>query len=114
MPSWSIDYYVTPSNRIPVKNFIDSLSFKSQVKVYNTLELLAEFGLRLGLPHAKKVTGTRLWELRVLGEKSLRFFYLAKAGKSFLFLHGFVKKSPKIPKKEIKTALGRLKELENR
>lgn len=75
---------------------------------------MAEFGPQLKSPHAKKVINTPLWELRVLGEKSLRFFYIAKLGKSFLLLHGFTKKRQKTPKKEIKTALTRLKDYENR
>lgn len=114
MSEWRIDYYETASNKFPVKDFIDKLPIKSQTKVYNTLELLTEFGLRLGLPHAKKVTGTQLWELRILGEKSSRFFYIAKAGKSFLLLHSFNKKSQKTPQKEIKTALARLRDYQNK
>ncbi len=111
---WKIDYYKTCSGKIPVKKLIDSLSLKSQAKVYNTLELLGEFGPQLKLPHSKKVINTPLWELRVLGEKSLRFFYITKVGKSFLLLHGFIKKSQKTPKKEIKTALNRLNDYETR
>jgi len=109
MDRWTIDYFETASNKSPVKDFIDKLPVKSQTKAYNTLELLAEFGLTLGLPHAKKISGTPLWELRILGEKSSRFFYIAKTGRSFLLLHGFTKKSQKTPLKEIKTALARLK-----
>jgi len=110
MIRWKIDYYDTPSGRKPVEDFIERLADKPRSRVYNTLELLEEFGTRLTLPHAKKVTGTQLWELRVLGEKSLRFFYVAKVGRAFLLLHGFVKKRRKIPKKEIKIALEGLKE----
>ena len=114
MNKWKIDYYSTSSGTTPIKKFIDNLSEKYQAKVYNTFELLAEFGTRLRLPHAKKIVNTPLWELRVLGEKSLRFFYIAKIRKSFLLLHGFIKKQQKTPKKEIKTALSRLKDYQNR
>ncbi|MBM4402293.1 MAG: type II toxin-antitoxin system RelE/ParE family toxin [Candidatus Cloacimonetes bacterium] len=109
-----MDYYSSNTSRIPVQEFIDNPPTKSRAKVFNTLELLAEFGIQLQLPHAKKVAGTPLWELRVLGEKSLRFFYVAKTGKSFLLLHGFTKKKEKTPKKEIKTALARLKDYQTR
>ena len=81
MSRWKINYYETSFGRTPVQEFIDRLAEKSQAKVYNTLELLAEFGPRLRLPHTKKVINTPLWELRILGEKSLRFFYIAKFGK---------------------------------
>ncbi|PIS09244.1 type II toxin-antitoxin system RelE/ParE family toxin [Candidatus Beckwithbacteria bacterium CG10_big_fil_rev_8_21_14_0_10_34_10] len=111
---WRIDYYQTHLRKYPVYDFIEKLPEKSQTKIYHTFELLAEFGPQLKLPHIKKIINTPLWELRVLGEKSLRFFYIAKVGKSFLFLHGFTKKSQKTPKKEIKTALNRLKDYQNK
>lgn len=114
MGGWKIVYYETPSGRVPVEEFINSLQEIAQTKVFNTFELLAEFGINLGLPHAKKVTSTPLWEVRVLGETSLRFFYIAKVGREFLLLHGFSKKRQKIQKKEIKTALARLREHESR
>lgn len=109
MICWRIEYYSTSSGKAPVQEFIEGLPDKPRAKVYNTLELLVEFGINLRLPHAKKVTGTPLWELRVLGEQSLRFFYIAKIGKVFLLLHGFVKKEQKTPRKEIKTAMERLR-----
>lgn len=109
---WKITYYETSSGKFPVKEFIDKLVEIPRTRVYNTLELLAEFGVNLGLPHARKVTGTPLWELRVLGERSVRIFYIAKEGKEFLLLHAFTKKKQKTPRKEIKTVLRRLKEHE--
>lgn len=109
MNSWKIEYYTTLSGRSPVKEFIDNLAKKSETRFYNALELLSEFGPRLGLPHVRKITRTPLWELRVLGEQSLRFFYVAKVGQAILLLHGFVKKEQKTPQKEIKTAIERLK-----
>ena len=106
---WKITYYKTASGKFPVKEFVDSLEEIPRARVYNTLELLTEFGTNLELPHSKKVARTSLWELRILGEKSLRIFYVAIAGKKFLLLHAFTKKKKKIPKKELKTALTRLK-----
>jgi phage-related protein len=114
MARWKIDYYDTPLGRKPVQEFIESLADIPRSRVHNTLELLAEFGPMLRMPHAKKVTGTSLWELRVLGEASLRFFYVAKIGRSFLLLHGFTKRKQKTPRKEIKIALTRLKEYKSR
>jgi len=111
---WKIDYYLTPSGKAPVKDFIDGLGERPRARIFNTFELLTEFGTSLALPHAKKVSGTPLWELRILGERSLRFFYVAKFGRSFLLLHGFTKKTQKIPKKEIKIALNRLKDYRSR
>ena len=110
MARWKLIYYATSPGKYPVYDFIEKLPEKSQAKVYNTFELLVEFGVHLGLPHAKKVASTPLWELRILGEKSLRVLYIAVVSESFLLLHGFTKKKQKTPKKEIKTALSRLRD----
>lgn len=114
MVRWNIDYYTSPSGREPAREFIDSLIEVSRTRTYNTFELLAEFGPRLRMPHSRKLTGTPLWELRVLGEASLRFFYVAIINQSFLILHGFTKREQKTPKQEIKVALERLKDHKTR
>lgn len=111
---WKIIYYETASKREPVKEFIDGLQEKARAKAYNTLELLAEFGPMIRSPHAKKIAATPLWELRVLGESSLRFFYVARIEKTFLLLHGFTKRKQKTPSKDIKTAMERLHEYNSR
>ncbi len=81
----------------------------AQAKISNTFDLLLEFGIRLGLPHVKKVVNTNLWELRIVGGDNIRIFYVASSGKKFLLLHGFVKKTQKTNKNELKTAIFRLK-----
>lgn len=107
---WKIEYYSSKNKQEPVKDFIDNLDYKAKAKVYYSLELLEEFGLNLKLPHVKKLSGLPLWELRILGKNSIRFFYIAKTGKIFLILHGFVKRKQKTPKKEIRIAMVRLEE----
>lgn len=112
--AWQIDYYETLAGNKPIEEVIDSLEEQTQNKIVRTLEFLEEFGIEVGLPHAKKLTGTPLWELRILGADSLRILYIAKEQHSFLILHAFKKKTQKTPEKEIKTALRRLKEYELR
>lgn len=114
MIRWNIEYYSTSSGTEPIQEFIDNLEEIQKSKVYNSLELLAEFGPMLRMPHTKKVIGTPLWELRVLGQASTRFFYVAIAQQTFLILHGFKKKKQKTPKKEIDIALVRLKDYKSR
>ena len=105
---WKITYYKSPSGAIPAYEFIEKLNKNAKAKVINTFTLLEDYGILLGLPHVKKLTGTDLWELRILGSDSLRILYVAVTGKTFLLLHGFIKKKMETPKKEIKTALNRL------
>lgn len=111
---WKIVLYRSPSGSYPVQEFIDSLEIKAQAKVRDTIKLLQEFGIRLTSPHAKKVTGTDLWELRILGSDSIRVLYIAVTDKTFVLLHGFKKKKDKTPPKEIKVAEDRLLEYRSR
>ena len=111
---WNILFYKTLQGDTPINEFILSLDLKAQAKVRDMIKMLQEFGIRLGLPHVKKLTGTELWELRIVGLDSLRIFYIAISGKNFLLLHGFKKKKDKTPPKEIKTAEDRLAEFRTR
>lgn len=111
---WKILLYQTPQGDSPVKEFIDNLELTAQAKVRNTINLLKDFGTRLGSPHIKKLTGTKVWELRILGADSLRILYISVTGKTFLLLHGFKKKKDKTPPKEIRIAEDRLEEHRSR
>ncbi|MDP3724165.1 MAG: type II toxin-antitoxin system RelE/ParE family toxin [bacterium] len=112
---WNVVYYQASQSRTsPVYDFIESLDRKAQSKVSNSLDLLEKYGIQLGQPHVKKVTGTDLWELRILGSDSTRIFYVAVTGKNFLLLHGFRKKKQKTDQREIRTALERLREYRSR
>ncbi len=108
MNNWQTEYYQPFPGKFPVFDFVESLPQIARAKINNTIELLKEFGLKLGPPHSKKLTGTPLWELRILGQNNIRIFYVAIPGQKFLLLHGFVKKSDKTPTKEINTATKRL------
>lgn len=111
---WKILLYETLQGYSPVNDFILSLDLKAQSKVRAAIKMLHEFGIRLGLPHIKKLTGTELWELRILGGDSIRILYIAIPGRNFLLLHGFKKKKDKIPPKEIKITEDRLTEFRSR
>lgn len=107
---WKIEYYKTTSGKNIIQEFIDRLEPNTKGKIYNTFELLAEFGPQLRMPHTKKLAGIPLWELRILGEGSTRFFYISQVQHTFIILHGFTKKKQKTPGKEIEIALNRLRQ----
>ncbi|HBQ50816.1 hypothetical protein A3B42_03275 [Candidatus Daviesbacteria bacterium RIFCSPLOWO2_01_FULL_38_10] len=108
--AWKVELYETARSEKPVEKFIDSLEAKARLKVARAIELLQEFGLEGGYPHVKKLTGSDLWEYRILGSDNIRIFYVATPGKIFLLLHGFKKKKQKTPTKEIRIAKERLQE----
>lgn len=90
--------------------FLQELSPSSKSKIINALDLLEEFGVRLKPPHSKKLIGTNLRELRILGSDNLRIFYVAVVSKTFLLLHGIQKKKQKTDRRDIKIAEERLKD----
>lgn len=107
---WEIDYYETPQGSSPAFEFIQNLDPKTKSKVIGAMDLLKNLGTLVGPPHSKKITGTPLWELRILGSDNIRIFYVAVINRKFLLLHAFQKKKQKTDRKEIKTAIDRLNE----
>ena|SRR3989344_3423816 len=105
---WRIEYYQTARGDVPVKEFIDRLSPEGKVKLTGVIESLKEFGVMLGMPHVKKITGNELWELRTSGKYASRVLYVLRTGRTFVLLHGFLKKTNETPEKEIKQGLKRL------
>lgn len=100
-------YFVTDSGRSPVKEFIQALDPRSQRKFFYVRALLDEFGPRLPMPHAKYI-GDDIFELRFTGsEGNIRVLYFFVQSNNIIFLHGFIKKSKRIPRREKMVALER-------
>ncbi len=85
---------------------MNALPARDRAKVSNVCKVLEEFGTDLGMPHAHRIKG-RLWELRP-GDN--RLFYFLQIEHQFVILHGYRKRSTKVPEKEIATALRRMQE----
>jgi phage-related protein len=110
---WSIEFFRTKNGKCPAEDFLYSLNKSTAVKVYGTIELLKKHGIHLGEPFVKFI-GEKIYELRVKDPDGIyRVLYFAASGRKFVLLHGFVKKSQKIPRKEISTAKKRMKEYLN-
>ena len=104
---WQIRFYEDRRGKSAVLDFINKLPVRDRAKVFNTLQLLQEFGTDLGMPHARRIEG-RLWELRP-GDN--RLFYFLLVSETFVILHGYRKQSMKAPEREIETARRNIKEL---
>ena len=77
------------------------------------IELLAEYGPSLRLPHSRAF-GDGLFELRPRGRVGIgRAFYYFMVGKRIVVLHAFIKKTQQTPDRELKLARRRLKELQD-
>ena len=77
------------------------------------VELLAEYGPSLRLPHSRSL-GEGLFELRPRSRTGTgRAFYCFMVGKRVTVLHAFIKKTQQTPDRELKLARKRLKELQD-
>ncbi len=92
-----------------IEKFVSDLESKTKAKTFRNFDLLEKFGPHLGMPHSKKV-GKELLELRIKSVNTVRIFYTFRHEKIYL-LHGFFKKSNKLPMKELHVAENKLKKL---
>lgn len=96
-----------------VKNEFEKFLFKldreTKTRLARDIDFLKENGTDLKMPFAKRVK-KRLWELRTSGKQKVRILYTIEACQIYI-VHWFVKKTKKIPIKELKTAIKRLTEI---
>lgn len=77
------------------------------------IELLAEHGPSLRLPHSRAF-GDGLFELRPRGRSGIgRAFYCFLLGQRVVIVHAFIKKTQETPDRELKLARKRIKDLQN-
>ena len=104
MKKFKIEIYKKENGEEPVKNFLYSLDDNIVGKLINLIDLLEERGNELKEPYSKPIKNG-IFELRYQNKKQpariLYFFYYE--GKIIL-TNGFVKKTRKTPKEEIKRA----------
>lgn len=90
------------------QEFILSQDIDSQAEIRQSLKLLSEYGLTLGIPHIKPLEN-KIYELRVkTKDKGYRLLYFAYVNRTFIFTNGFIKKTQKTPRKELDKAIKRM------
>ena len=103
---WRIEYISEKVAEI-ILNLPDGLL----ARYLRLTDLMIEFGPNLGRPHTKSIE-KGLSELRIKGQEGIaRVFFCTKNGERIVMLHSYIKKTNKIPKKELKIAQKRLKEV---
>ena len=104
---------MTARGRGPVGEFLDGLSPKARSEVIDLLSLL-ESGRNLTMPYSRSLGSIfpGLHELRLRDERGeARLMYLVRGKRGIFVVHGFRKRSRKIPLREIEQTLQRLKEI---
>ena len=101
-------FFETESGNQPVRDFILECTREDRKDIGSDI-FIVQKKFPLGLPLVEKVD-TDLWEVRShISDGICRIFFTIYQD-TMILLHGFVKKSQKIPSKEIQTAKGRLAE----
>ena len=107
---WKIETFETKNGDKPVNDFVKKFQSQAQAKIVHTVNLLKEYGNRLGMPHSKYL-GSGLYELRIRGKDELRIFYCFTGQKTICLLHGIRKQTRQTPIKELETASIRMRNL---
>ena len=99
--------YVTPGGADPVGKYLDGLAPREAARVVAAAQAIEELGLAESGVTTRQVRG-RLWELKVGAQ---RVFFVLVAGPTMLLLHSYTKGSQRAPRREIETALARMKDV---
>jgi phage-related protein len=104
--NWKITFF---SDRVEAE--INALPVGLVARFVRYAERMEVYGPDLGMPHTRSM-GDGLFELRLKAAEGIaRVFFCAAVGRRIVMLHQFVKKSEKTPKRELKTAQDRMKEI---
>lgn len=91
-------------DKIPVKDFLDSLNVKMRAKLLMEIKLLEEKGTLLREPYSKPL-GDGIFELRAkVGTDISRVLYFFYYEGRIVLTHGFIKKTQRTPASEIEKA----------
>ena len=98
-----IYYFVDERGDSPIKEFIKALSFDDRVKVFAYIGELKKQGNNLRRPLADYL-GHGIYELR---PKANRVFYFFFHKDSAVLVHAIIKKTDKVPQKDLELCIKR-------
>lgn len=102
---YRVVFYQTNRGDSPVVDYLSDLDKSISPKYFKLIELLGEFGPKLGMPYSRKLT-KNLNELRTRGRNPIRVIY-TNIDNIYVILNAFLKKTNKTPMKEIRLAESR-------
>jgi len=107
---YKVRLYKQSNNDSPITDFINKLNTSAKKKIFHQIKYLELFGLSKENSHLKKLTNTPLWEIRILGNDSIRIICSTFIKNEILIVHIFKKKSNKIKQNDINISLFRYKD----
>jgi len=101
---YKIEFYKTPRGEYPVRDFIEKMEARFQMKIYGYISFLQEKGHNLKRPYTARVKG-KIRELRIrISAGNVRIFYFFFLKNKIILLHAVKKKTQKLPLRDIEKA----------
>jgi phage-related protein len=108
-PKLTVRFFRSALGREPVRDWLKGLPEESRKAIGDDIRTV-QFGWPIGMPLVEKLEAD-LWEVRVtLPDGIARVLFTIQESEAIL-LHGFVKKSRKIPRDDLDTARRRRRQL---
>ncbi len=106
-----VNFYKSKTGKSPIVDFLDSLPGKQAQKITWVLEIIEDSRIVPKQYFKKLVNTDDIWEARVSsGSNIFRLLGFFDGNNLVILTNGFVKKTQKTPKKEIKLAEQRKKD----
>jgi phage-related protein len=95
-----------------LENWLNDIPKDIKARIINVVDLLIEHGPQnVREPYVKHIR-RNLFEIRAKGKDGItRVFYFMMTGQRIVLIHGLIKKTRKTPKKELETAVVRMREI---
>lgn len=98
------EFYTTKDGKKPARDFLNSLEPKMRAKMVKMIELLENNGSDLRMPYSEYL-GNGIFELRAkVGSDISRELYFFFFGQKAILTNGFIKKTQKVPREQLKLA----------
>jgi phage-related protein len=108
-PTLAVRFFRSSQGNEPVRDWLRSLSATDRKLVGEEIRTV-QLGWPIGMPVVRKIDAD-LWEVRVRLKVGIARVLFTVESQVALLLHGFIKKSQRIPADELHTAQVRLKQL---
>jgi phage-related protein len=109
LPVLSVRFYASASGSEPVREWLRELPGEARRAIGADIKTV-QLGWPLGMPLVRKIAPA-LWEVRSSIPDGIARVLFTTIGPDMVLLHGFVKKSNKLPATDLKLAHQRLREV---
>jgi phage-related protein len=109
VPRFQVHFYKTAAGNEPVREWLLSLSQDEKKTIGEDIKTV-QFGWPIGMPVSRKVAKD-LWEIRSSMQNKIARVLFTVEGSKIILLHGLIKKTQKLPSKDLEIAKRRLSDL---